>query len=81
MLANVIPQTAALYPRYIRLDHIYDYYDLVNRDNRGNLQLNWQKLDATVCDIFHTGAKPFFSLGYMPSVLSSEGSPVSKPKK
>ncbi|OGK08516.1 hypothetical protein A2767_05460 [Candidatus Roizmanbacteria bacterium RIFCSPHIGHO2_01_FULL_35_10] len=79
MLANVIPQTAALYPRYIRLDHIYDYYNVVNRDNKGAIQLNWQKLDETVCDIFHTGAKPFFSLGYMPPALSSDGSLVSKP--
>ena len=80
MFANVIPQVAALYPRYIRIDHIYDYYNVVNRDNRANLQLNWQKLDDTVCDIFHAGAKPFFSLGYMPSDLSEDGSLVSKPK-
>ncbi len=80
MLANVVPQLAALYPRYIRLDHVYDFYDVARRDNVGNLQFNWQKLDATVCDIFHTGAKPFFSLGYMPFALSEDGSLVSKPK-
>ena len=80
MLANVIPQVAALYPRYIRIDHIYDYYDVVNRDGTGNLKFNWQKLDDTVCDIFRTGAKPFFSLGYMPSVMSEDGSLVSKAK-
>ena len=80
MLANVIPQVAALYPRYIRLDHIYDYYEVVSRNNAGNLKFNWLKLDDTVCDIFRTGAKPFFSLGYMPSVMSEDGSLVSKPK-
>ena len=80
MLANIIPQAAALYPRYIRLDHIYDYYDVVTRDRSGGLNLNWQKLDDTVCDIYHTGAKPFFSLGYMPTTMSTDGSLVAKPK-
>lgn len=80
MLGNIIPQVAALYPRYIRIDHIYDYYDVVSRNSSDNLLFNWQKLDATVCDIFHTGAKPFFSLGYMPPTLSEDGSLVSKPK-
>ena len=80
MLEKVIPEIAGLYPRYIRIDHIYDYYDVVNRGNNDQLTFNWQKLDATVCDISHTGAKPFFSLGYMPPVMSEDGSLVSKPK-
>lgn len=80
MLGNVTSQLAGLYPKYIRLDHIYDYYDVVSRDESGGLVFNWEKLDETVCDIYHTGAKPFFSLGYMPPVLSSDGSLISKPK-
>lgn len=80
MLANVVPQVAALSPRYIRIDHIYDYYDVVERDSQGRLIFKWDQLDATVCDIFRTGAKPFFSLGYMPEVLSGDNSLVSKPK-
>jgi hypothetical protein len=81
MLKNVIPYLSNLYPRYIRLDHIYDYYDVVSRDNRGQLQFNWKSLDETVCDIYHAGAKPFFSLGYMPPIISEDGSLISKPKK
>lgn len=80
MLKNVVSQILALYPRYIRIDHIYDFYNVVNRDNKGSLILNWSQLDETVCDIFHTGAKPFFSLGYMPPALSSDGSLISSPK-
>ncbi len=80
MLADVIPQVAALYPRYIRIDHVYDFYNVANRDSSGNLSLNWTQLDETVCDIYHTGAKPFFSLGYMPSALSSDGSVISEPR-
>lgn len=80
MLENVIPQISAIYPRYIRIDHIYDYYDVVSRTVNGGLVFNFDKLDATVCDIYRTGAKPFFSLGYMPSALSRDGSLVSQPK-
>ncbi|MBI4009274.1 hypothetical protein HY357_03505 [Candidatus Roizmanbacteria bacterium] len=79
MLANVIPQIAALLPKYIRIDHIYDFYNVVNRDTTGNLTFDWQQLDETVCDIYRTGAKPFFVLGYMPPVLSKDGTLVSLP--
>lgn len=77
---NVVPQIAELYPKYIRLDHIYDFYEVVSKDNNGNLSLNFEKLDQMVCRIYQTGAKPFFSLGYMPSVLSEDGSLIGKPK-
>lgn len=80
MLEKIIPDIANLYPRYIRIDHIYDYYDVVGRDQNGQLTFNWQQLDQTVCDIYHTGAKPFFSLSYMPPVISQNGSVISKPK-
>lgn len=80
MLANVFPQMSALRPNYIRIDHIYDYYDVVGRSTQGRLVFDWLKLDQTVCDIYHTGAKPFFSLGYMPQTISIDGSPISEPK-
>jgi hypothetical protein len=80
MLKPVISQVAGLYPRYIRIDHIYDFYDVVNHDSSGNLSFNFSKLDQTVCDIYHTGAKPFFSLGYMPPTMSDDGSLIGKPK-
>ncbi len=79
MLDNVVPQVSELYPRFIRLDHIYDFYDVVSRDSSGNLSFNFSKLDNTVCDIYHTGAKPFFSLGYMPPVISKDGSLIGRP--
>src|SRR3989344_5400805 len=80
MLENVVSQVAGLYPRYIRLDHIYDFYDMVSRDSSSNLSFNFSKLDETVCDIYNTGAKPFFSLGYMPETMSDDGSLIGKPK-
>lgn len=79
MLGNVVPEITALNPQYIRIDHIYDFYDVVAKDDGGNLIFNWNQLDNTVCDIYKTGAKPFFSLGYMPPVMSSDGSLISAP--
>ncbi|QQG44398.1 MAG: hypothetical protein HYW86_00560 [Candidatus Roizmanbacteria bacterium] len=79
MLENVVPEVSALNPQYIRLDHIYDYYDVVSRDEKGSLVFNWAQLDATICDIYQIGAKPFFSLGYMPPVMSSDGSLIAVP--
>ncbi|OGK66657.1 hypothetical protein A2313_04580 [Candidatus Roizmanbacteria bacterium RIFOXYB2_FULL_41_10] len=80
MLENVSLPASALAPRYIRLDHIYDFYNVVSRDSNNQLQFNWTELDATVCDIYRMGAKPFFVLGYMPPTLSSDGSLISTPK-
>ena len=80
MLEPVVPQVAELYPRFIRIDHIYDFYDVVSRDSSGALAFNFDKLDLTVCDIYHTGAKPFFSLGYMPPTMADDGSLIGKPK-
>ncbi len=80
MLEPVVPQVAELYPRYIRIDHIYDFYDVVSRDSSGRLSFDFSKLDYTVCDIYHTGAKPFFSLGYMPPTMADDGSLIGKPK-
>src|SRR3989339_1948900 len=80
MLENVVSKVSGLYPKYIRLDHIYDFYDVVSRDSSGNLSFNFDKLDLTVCDIYATGAKTFFSLGYMPPVIAKDGSLIGRPK-
>jgi hypothetical protein len=80
MLADVVSKVSGLYPKYIRLDHIYDFYNVVTRGPSNNLIFDFSKLDETVCDIYHTGAKPFFSLGYMPPTISDDGSLIGKPK-
>jgi len=73
MIANTIPHLKKIDPHYIRLDHIYDdgFYGVVKGKNpNGTLNLDWTKLDKTVDDIVASGAKPFFSLSYMPSELA-----------
>lgn len=80
MIQPVISQIKELAPRYIRIDHIYDNYDVVSRDSFGNLTFDFSKLDDTVCDILQTGAKPFLSLGYMPPTMSTDGTVIGAPK-
>ena len=71
-------QVKALKPAYIRLDHIYDFYDIV-KGSPGNLSFDFSKLDVMLDDIAATGAKPYIALSYMPPAIA-EGDIVSKPK-
>lgn len=63
-------QVGALHPAYIRLDHIYDFYDVVG-GSPGNLTYDFSKLDLVLDDIAATGAKPYIALSYMPPAISS----------
>src|SRR3989344_5610831 len=62
MLNNTVERMRLLKPQYIRLDHIYDFYDVV----KGNGQYDFSKLDQSVSDILTMGAQPLLSLSYMP---------------
>lgn len=59
----------ALNPEYIRIDHIYSFYDIAQKNN-GQLTFDFSKLDPLLEDIRATGATPFISLSYMPTPLS-----------
>ncbi len=69
MLGEVISETKALRPEYIRLDHIYDAFKVVSKEG-GQLRFDWSGLDGAVDEILATGAKPFLSLSYMPPAIS-----------
>ena len=60
MLLPIIPQLKTLKPEYIRIDHVFDYY-------------NMQELENVIGDITATGAKPFIALSYMPPSISKSG--------
>jgi len=79
MLNAVRLQVKKLEPSYIRIDHVYDFYEPIKRDASGNLVYNWEKLDREIEIILSTGAKPHLSLSYMPPALSS-GSEVDLPQ-
>ncbi len=72
-------QLTAVKPEYIRIDHIYDAFNVVGRDSNGGLTFNWADLDNTIKKITATGAMPFLSLSYMPTAISS-GDNLAPPK-
>ncbi len=63
-LLPVLLPTRNLQPKYIRIDHIFDFYDVIGHDGSGNLSFDFSKIDQLVGDITSTGSKPFFSLSY-----------------
>ncbi len=78
MLTAAAPNLKKLHLNYIRIDHIYDFYDVVKRDSTGKLSFDWIKLDNQIKTIRATGARPFISLSYMPKVIST-GSETDTP--
>lgn len=80
MLRPVLHLVRPLRPNYIRLDHIYDFYDVVNVEN-GTTRYDFSNLDAVVDDIQLMGAIPLLSLSYMPEALSSDGTIVGLPQE
>lgn len=76
---NILPEIKALNPQYIRVDHIYDFYNPVQkRDNK--LIFDWMALDKLIDQILASGALPFLSLSYMPPVIAKEGNPLNPPE-
>lgn len=69
-LANVVPLIQPLTPKYLRIDHLFDAYGVVNGAKNGQMTYDFSKLDQLVNDILATGAKPMLSLSYMPPVIS-----------
>jgi beta-xylosidase len=75
---DILGEIADLKPRYIRIDHIYDFYNVVKKES-GQLVFNFSQLDKIVDEILITGALPFFSLSYMPPALAQDGQITNPP--
>jgi len=80
MLTPVIAETKQLKPKYIRLDHVFDAYNLVGGGKNNGMTYDFSQLDKTVDDILATGALPFFSLSYMPPTIAKDGQVTSLPE-
>ncbi len=77
-LDSTSTEIANIGTEYIRIDHIYDGFEVVSRGQSG-LVFDWTKLDQLVDKIVATGAKPFFSMSYIPEAIAT-GDIVSSPK-
>lgn len=75
MIAPVVNEVRNLNPQIIRIDHVFDYYVDINGQN-----YDFSRLDEVVQTILDTGAKPMFSLSYMPPQMSTDGKKTSPPK-
>lgn len=66
-VASIVKPTGV---RYVRIDHVFDGFDVISRGSDGRLAYNWTKLDNIIGDITAMGAKPFIALSYMPTAIS-----------
>jgi hypothetical protein len=62
MIKPIISQIRVLYPELIRIDHVFDYYQV----DKGGEIYDFSKLDSAIDSILATGAKPMLSLSYTP---------------
>ncbi|KKU03108.1 MAG: hypothetical protein UX99_C0002G0061 [Candidatus Amesbacteria bacterium GW2011_GWB1_47_26] len=68
-------QVAGVKTQYVRIDHIYDGFNVVGN----GLTFNWTGLDRVVDKIRAAGATPFLSLSYMPLAIS-KGDILDEPR-
>lgn len=76
MFDDVSAEIRALQTEYIRVDHVYDQYDVVKAVG----DYDWSKLDLLIGDITASGAKPFIALSYMPPAIS-KGDIIEVPRE
>ncbi len=69
-LSSVAPIVKPTGVKYVRIDHVFDGFEVVSRGGDGRLAYNWTKLDAIIGDITAMGATPFIALSYMPPAIS-----------
>jgi hypothetical protein len=71
--SNILQPVDALGPGLVRLDNIFDYYNVVQRDSAGAVTYNWDDLDRVLASVRAMGKEPMICLSYMPAALSQDG--------
>ncbi|MBK8025249.1 MAG: hypothetical protein IPK19_28645 [Chloroflexi bacterium] len=56
--------------RVVRIDHLYDYYNVLSFAPDGTAIYRWAELDRIVDSILAAGAQPLMTLSYTPSALA-----------
>lgn len=78
MIAPIVTDIQPLQPHVIRIDHIYDHFNVVQK-NGSTITLDFSQLDHIVSSITQSGAIPLLSLSYMPSAIAQDGNIISPP--
>jgi hypothetical protein len=76
---NVRTPGTDLGPALVRLDNIFNFYDIVHRSPSGTLEYRWDDLDRVVDGVKAMGKDPFICLSYMPETVSASGSSRVQP--
>lgn len=76
MIGPVISQVRNLKPKLIRIDHLFDYFNVY----QGNNNYNFTELDKTINSILLSGAKPMLSISYTPASMTKNGQNAGEPK-
>lgn len=77
-LKPVQQEVASLKPKWIRIDHIYDFYDIV-KNKGGALSFDFSRLDPIIDSIRAVDATPVISLSYMPPAIAKDGKIINPP--
>lgn len=77
-LASIKNRVQPLAPLVIRIDNIFDRYDIVTKNGTA-ISYHFEKLDQAVNTILSLGAKPLFSLAFMPRAIAKEGTVTNPP--
>ena len=75
---SIAEKVKVLNPEYIRLDHIYDFYEPVRREG-DQLVFDFSRLDLIIDDILAVGAKPYISISYTPGPIAPDGNITGMP--
>ena len=79
MLEPIVGHVRDLNVDMIRIDHVLSNYQIVSRNAENRLVFDFNRLDRLVRSILQTGARPMFSLSYMPPELAVDGQVTSRP--
>jgi hypothetical protein len=76
MIGPVWPLVRALKPQLIRVDHLFDYYNVY----QGPDNFDFSRLDKVVQSIVLTGATPLLSLSYTPASMAKNNQNAGEPQ-
>jgi xylan 1,4-beta-xylosidase len=69
---EAMKKLAPLSPEFVRIDHLYDYYDVYQLNHVGEPTYKWDELDRVVDAVVAAGAEPLLCLSYLPPELARE---------
>src|SRR5439155_16012417 len=70
---NVRDAGSRLGPGLVRLDNIFNFYNIVSRSVSGTVQYSWDGLDRVIGGVRAMGKEPLICLSYMPETMSVSG--------